>query len=103
MPFANPAWSGRAFAFGNALTRRRCGSAAAVIETQITEKAKNARRRVMNGSANDLDPGLLQDAAHAAGELVIELGQLRGVLVAVLELVVGEEFVPGLGLRKLVE
>src|SRR6185369_6470433 len=52
------------------------------------------------GSADDLDARLLQDAAHRSSELVVELRQLGGVLVAVLELVVLEILLPGGGSRQ---
>src|SRR5688572_22112597 len=50
-----------------------------------------------------LDARLLQDAAHLAGELLVELAQLGGVLVGVLELVVGDVFLPRFGLAELLE
>src|SRR5882672_12753658 len=54
-------------------------------------------------STHDLDARFLQDAAHLAGELVVEPGELGGVLVAVLELVVLEEFAPRRTARELAE
>src|SRR3954468_6380021 len=50
-----------------------------------------------------LDARRLQDAAHAGRELVVELGELGGVLVAVLELVVLEELAPRRRLRQAAE
>src|SRR2546422_1740851 len=51
-------------------------------------------------STYQFNSGFLQDAAHAVGELVVELHELGRVLVAVLELVVGEELAPGAGPRE---
>src|SRR6185436_15269202 len=60
-------------------------------------------RRARTRLAHDLDARLLQDAAHRAGEVVVELRQIGGVLVAVLELVVVEVLLPGRGARQLAE
>src|SRR5207247_11051584 len=54
-------------------------------------------------SAYRLDAGVLQDLAHPIRELVVEPGELGGVLVAVLELVVVEELAPRIGARQLQE
>src|SRR6266850_7912223 len=54
-------------------------------------------------SAYRLDAGVLQDLAHPIRELVVEPGELGGVLVAVLELVVVEELSPRLRARQFPE
>src|SRR5688500_10348236 len=54
-------------------------------------------------SADGLDARLLQDAAHLAGELVVELRQLGGVLVRLLELVVRDVLLPRFGLAHFLE
>src|SRR4030095_13985582 len=100
MPFATPAWSGSALALGKALTRSGCAAADAIHTTRATATSVD-RTALM--SADHLRSGLLEDRPHAVGELVVELRELGGALVAVLELVVGEELLPRLGLRELVE
>src|SRR5947209_10730707 len=54
-------------------------------------------------SAHRLDARFLENGAHLPGVLVVELGQSGGILVAVLELVVGEEFLPRGGLGEFEE
>src|SRR4030095_9264854 len=100
IPVATPAWSGSALALGKALTRSGCAAADAIHTTRATATSVD-RTALM--SADHRRSGLLEDRPHAVGELVVELRELGGALVAVLELVVGEELLPRLGLRELVE
>src|SRR5205085_7319420 len=75
--------------------RRRRPSAAALLRcASLPRRRSRGYAALASTLAHGLDARLLQDRAHAGGELVVELGELGGVLVAVLELVVLEELAP---------
>src|SRR5687767_3713021 len=58
---------------------------------------------IFTASADQLDARLLEDVAHLAGEVLVELGQLGRALEGLLELVVGDVLLPRFGGAQLLE